>query len=103
MKTFDLKDGVWVEIFSVQPTQEQLDILQSTDIALLSQQIAIVSQLNYSIPVVDSTKLEELYQSMIPAEPGEYQLLGIQLSEDNGEYFGILNCRINGEHKQIRL
>ena len=103
MKTFDLKDGVWVELISILPTQEQLAILESEDNSLFQQQTAILSQLNYSIPVVNSTKLEDLYHSMIPTEPGEYELLGIQLSEDNGEYFGILNCRIAGEHKQIRL
>jgi hypothetical protein len=103
MKTFDLKDGVWVELISVTPTQEQLDILASEDESLNEQKKTILSQINYSEPAMDASKLEELYQSMIPTEPGVYELLGVQLSEDNGEYFGILNCRINGEHKQIRL
>lgn len=103
MKTFDLKDGVWVELISVKPTQEQLDILASEDESLNEQKKTILSQINYSEPVADASKLEELYQSMIPTEPGVYELLGIQLSENVGEYSGILNCRIDGQHKQVRL
>jgi hypothetical protein len=40
---------------------------------------------------------------MIPKIDGKYEFLSLQLSEDKGEYFGILNCRVDGEHIQVRI
>lgn len=103
MKTYNLNNGVWEQLFTVPPTQEQLDILNSEDTNLNSQKVEILAKLNFTKPVKDPSKLNSLYQEMIPKIDGEYEFLSLQLSEDKGEYFGILNCRVNGEHIQVRI
>ena len=105
MKTFELKNGNWYELKSIIPTEEETVVLNTEDESLTEQQKAILAKLNFTEPVEEkeSTKLEELYQSLIPTDPGEYELIGINISKEGDEYFGILNCRINGEHKQVRF
>jgi hypothetical protein len=46
-------------------------------------------------------EMEELRDEL--KEKDTYQLISINLTEKEDKFTGILNCRVNGEHKQIRF
>ena len=57
---------------------------------------------------VEEPKLSELnsiYTSHKPAidENGTYQFISMDLSQDELTSWGILNCRVNDEHVQVRF
>jgi hypothetical protein len=49
--------------------------------------------------------LEAFYENKKPElrDGDDYQLIAIDLREAGDTYSGILNCRVNGEHIQIRF
>jgi hypothetical protein len=104
------QEGNWIEILSVTLTKEQRDLITSKKEEdreaqnELSQ--LIKSQREGIVELVKSEQLSNLYDTLKPElkETDEYQLITIDLSEkQEGKFVGILNCRVNGEHKQIRL
>jgi hypothetical protein len=111
MKTFQSTiEGAWTKIVPVQLTDVQKELLLSTKDEdkdakrILSQEIS--SQMN-GIPNSEETaQLNSLYNSVKPElkEDESYQLLSITvLGHEDEELSGILNYRINKEHKQIRF
>ena len=98
-------EGVWVEIKPTILTEEQKTILQSSNeeekTALMAKlkeesetkpdKVALalaVAQYNYVKPVVSKDET--------------YEFIQCSLTLTNTTK-GILNCRVNGEHKQIRF
>lgn len=111
MKTYQsTTEGQWIELKGVELTQEQKELLRSRKEEDKEQQqelyLWIKSQKEGE---VEEGKVEELisfYNSVKPElkEEDTYQLISIDLSEkEDGKKVGILNCRVNGEHKQIRF
>jgi hypothetical protein len=51
------------------------------------------------------SELHSIYQSVKPTieEGSTYEFIGMNCSQDGVKSWGILNCRINGEHIQIRF
>jgi transcription initiation factor TFIIIB Brf1 subunit/transcription initiation factor TFIIB len=107
MKTYQsTTEGTWIELKGVQLTKEQRDLLRSRNEADKDAQ-AELSQLIKSQREgeVESSKVAELtsfYNTIKPAD-SNFQLISIDLSEKEDKFVGILNCRINGEHKQVRF
>jgi len=61
-----------------------------------------------SIVNLDNPKIAELdafYETKKPEvkEGQEYSLISIDMRESGDSFTGILNCRVNGEHIQIRF
>jgi hypothetical protein len=53
----------------------------------------------------NSTDLKDFYNKMVPVlnNTDVYELICVDLSQkDDGDFTGILNCRVNGVQKQIR-
>jgi hypothetical protein len=52
-----------------------------------------------------SVALNQLYDANKPAlqEDDRYEYISMDVSEDSGSYWGILNCRVNNEHVQVRF
>ena len=54
----------------------------------------------------DIAELDALHDRIRPdvAEDGTYQVIALDASRNSaGEWSGILNCRVNGEHVQVRF
>jgi regulatory protein YycI of two-component signal transduction system YycFG len=110
MKTYQsTTEGQWIELKGVQLTKEQRDLMRSrneTDReaqAQLSDEIK--SQREGEVPTQKKNELKAFYDSVKPElkEGDNYELISIDLSEKEDKLVGILNCRINGEHKQVRF
>ena len=99
-------EGTWFELFQIQLTDEQKNLLRSTDESdeEAKQQLInkIKSNQKKSVSSEKSSELTNLYNSVKPEldEGDVYELISIDVSETDN---GILNCRINSEHKQIRF
>lgn len=97
------KEGTWIELKQVELTQEQIDLLSSTDdkatIKTLLDEIKSLREVEAQTEdlVIANAKYNEVKPTL--KETDVYELISFDISNNNG----ILNCRINGEHKQIRF
>ena len=105
-------ENIWYEIIPVELTEQQISVLQSTEttseIIQEKQEIHEMIKALREQPVSETYKvqLDQLYAAHKPQlkENDTYQLISIDASEfDNNEFHGILNCRVNGDHIQVRF
>jgi hypothetical protein len=99
-------EGVWVEILNVELTEEQNAILASDDKEAIVELVNwIKSEREGAVSEAKSLELSSFYDGIKPElkEDDVYQLISIDLSEENNKFIGILNCRVNEEHIQIRF
>lgn len=92
-------ENAWTEISKVQLTAEQ-EALEP------KERFALLKDLRESAPTTaDATIATAKYLEVKPTlkEEDVYQLIGIDLQLNGQESTGILNCRVNGEHLQIRF
>ena len=89
-------EGVWIE--SLQATEAQIETLQNGSD---EEKKAVTTALKGTPSKADIAKANEVYNLHKPQDEN-YSLIGCDLTIDNGVR-GIINCRINGEHKQIRF
>jgi hypothetical protein len=109
MKTYQSNiEGAWVEILKVELTAEQKSVLMSNNDNDKEAKNDLLQSLKTQREVaVSENKIQELvnfYNTIKPElkETDVYQLISADLSEAN-PFSGILNCRVNGEHVQIRF
>lgn len=99
-------EGVWIELKPVSLTEEQKALLMSTNEsdkeAKKSLMEEIKTQREGSVEAEKQTELTALYNSKKPELKPEdvYQLISADVNENLS---GIINCRVNGEHEQIRF
>jgi hypothetical protein len=114
MKIFQsITENIWIELVNIPLTtltSEQKQLLFSTDPEDAPAKAALREIIRASREVVvTGEKLSELitfYNTIKPAlkDGDTYQFIGVDLSEKSENVFsGILNCRVNGEHKQVRF
>jgi hypothetical protein len=111
MKQFQsTTENNWVEIKPVQLTESQRTLLMSFNVEDKIAKNELIEQIKSQRELeVNQNKMQELndfYNSVKPElkQTDIYQLISIDFSEKTqGIFNGILNCRINGEHKQIRF
>jgi hypothetical protein len=102
-------EGTWIELIQVTLTEEQQTLLSSTNEADNAAKAALILQIKADREVAlaseDVVIAEATYLANKPALTGgdTYQLIAIDMTLDNGVTRGILNCRVNGEHKQVRF
>lgn len=100
MKTFQsTTEGAWVELlpltnkktlFSKQTEENREDIKRETA----------------EVTPEKSTELSNFYTSIKPElkEEDTFQLIAMDIHEKGeGQFTGILNCRVNSKHEQIRF
>jgi hypothetical protein len=94
------EEGVWKENQALKLTEEQLSVIEGEDSVEKTELIASVRD-NSFVNVEDVTELVALYNAHKPVlkEGDLYAFINMNVSGSNG----ILNCRVNGEHKQIRF
>jgi hypothetical protein len=102
-------EGNWIELLPFQLTKEQIDLMRSNkeedNVAKQELSALIKSKREGSVATKKKNELKSFYDSVKPELNQEdvYQLISIDISEKEDKFIGILNCRINGEHKQIRF
>lgn len=109
MKNFNsTTEGTWIELVRVELTDEQKTLLMSKDPDDKDAQEQLVSKIKSdsqkSVSSEKSSKLSGLYNYFKPiiGDSDVYELISINVTE--GDLFkGILNYRLNGEHKQVRF
>lgn len=102
-------EGIWIEVLNPDLTQEfallhELLAEQQYE-AANDVQNAIKIQREGAVSEEKLTELNTVYQTHKPKIPDgiSYQLIAMDVSEIEGEFRGILNCRVDGEHKQVRF
>ena len=104
-----ITEGTWVELVPVQLTQEQQSLLMSRKEEDLEAKAELIAEIKTKREKALSTEEVEtatsIYNSFKPAlqESDEYQLISVDMTLSNETGTGIINCRVNGEHKQIRF
>jgi hypothetical protein len=80
---------------------------QSNEENIWLEQVVVDDDELQLIPVNQEKQNEliRLHNSVKPVlEDGSiYQLISMDVSEDSGLYWGILNCRVDNDHRQIRF
>jgi hypothetical protein len=102
-------ENYWVELKQVVLTQEEKELLTSTSETDKEVKKVLMERIKAEREVVaeeaDLTLVQAAYDSIKPVlkESDTYQLISVNFTINSGVVNGILNCRVNGEHKQIRL
>ena len=111
MKNFKLKDTEdnWKEIRPIQLTKAERDLLSDGENKSQEKRTlqASLKGKREKLPIKkDKDKATEIYNKYKPKleETDIYEIIQMDLTiDDEGKERGIINCRINGEHKQIRF
>ena len=116
MKNFELtkdyyvpnSEHKWIEILPVIEKQSKL-LFDSNSYPIKDTDIANLAKESRK-DVIDSKKLnllKKLYNNLISdidsSAGAEYELINVCVAEVDGIHSGIINFRINQEHKQIRF
>jgi hypothetical protein len=94
------EEGVWKEILNPAITEQQLVILEGEDTTEKQELIESI-RLSSTQAVVDTAELVALYNANKPElkDADVYSLIDANIYNNTG----LINCRVNGEHKQIRF
>lgn len=110
MKNIQLTtEGIWIELVSVELTETEKNLLMSKEELDKEAKETLVEKIKSEREQPASKKDAEIaqkkYEEIKPIlEEGQtYQLIAMNASINDGNISGILNCRVNGEHKQIRF
>jgi hypothetical protein len=104
-----LEEGTWIELNQVEFTEAQIALLMSTNEEDKDSQKELkdeIESLSKSVAQEEDAALAQAkYEEVKPAlkETDVYQLISFDTIINEGTLSGILNCRVNGEHKQIRF
>jgi hypothetical protein len=102
-------EGTWVELVPVELTESEKTLLTSTneqDKEAKAELIAEIKTRSEKVLVkAESDKAKAIYLNLKPTlkETDIYQLISVNMTLDGETGTGIVNCRVNGEHKQIRF
>ena len=110
MKTYNsTTEGVWVEILSVQITEEEIAIMNGSDDNAKKQVIAdINARKQGDVSTEKAEALTSIYDGIKSflqlKETDVYELIGADVSElDDLSRRGIVNYNVNGVQKQFRF
>lgn len=104
-----ITEGTWVELVPVEFTEAEQTLLISTKEEDLEPKAELIAEIKTKREKALSTEEVEIatsiYNSFKPTlqEIDEYQLISVNMTLSNETDTGIINCRVNGEHKQIRF
>jgi hypothetical protein len=102
-------EGTCIELIQVQLTEEQTTLLMSKEESDKEAKEALILEIkaereqpaSQEDAEIAQTKYEEIKPTL---EEGQtYQLIAMNALISEGKINGILNCRVSGEHKQIRF
>lgn len=102
-------ETIWKEIVRVELTENELALIRSNSEEDKVARNALIDRVKSEQEVTldeDSTILaQSIYEYNKPTlkENDTYQLIAVDIHLDGEVGKGIINCRINGEHKQVRF
>jgi hypothetical protein len=99
-------EGAWVELKQVELTEAQKTILFSNDNEAKATLFAeIKANREVKATKADKDLAVAKYTEVKPIleETDVYELVAVDITIENASVSGILNYRVNGEHKQIRF
>ena len=102
-------ETVWKEIVKVELTAEEKTLMFSTNeedkVAKKALIDRVKSERELELDVETSAIAQAIYESKKPTlkETDTYQLIAVDMQLDGEVGRGIINCRVNGEHRQIRF
>jgi hypothetical protein len=102
-------EGVWFDPIHIELTTEERELTQSVNVADEEAKAAIfaIIKANQENPAAtaDATEAQAVYEFHKPVleEINTYEFISVNLCIDGTRKNGIINCRINGDHKQIRF
>lgn len=104
-----IEEGTWTESVLVELTEAEQFLLDSNEEmdkeAQEALHIKIASEKEKPASNADAKMAQDFYATIKPElkEGDEYMFLAMSLYIDNENKKGILNCRVNGDLKQIRF
>jgi hypothetical protein len=104
-----ITEGTWVELVPVQLTEEQQTLMMSRKEEDLEAKtklaVELKSKREKALTKAESKIAQGIYTSLKPElkETDVYQLISVDMTLTGETGRGIINCRVNGEHKQIRF
>jgi hypothetical protein len=104
-----IEEGTWNEVFFVALTAAEEFLLDSNDemdIDAKKDLLARISTDKLKPASAEDAKLaQDFYATIKPKlkEGDEYKFLAMSMFIDGDNKMGILNCRVNEDHKQIRF
>ena len=101
-----VEEGTWIEIKQVDLTAEQMAILASEDIDAQNTLSEYITQQRQGVATdADIQTGNAKYTEIKPTlkDTDVYALISMDIVVEAERVTGILNCRINGEHQQIRF
>lgn len=101
------EEGIWFSLVSYTPTEEQLTILKTLPTTEEENTLrvntleAIKLASREDVTAEEKTELDALYNANKPElkSTDVYILIEARISNTSG----LINCKVNGEHKQIRF
>jgi hypothetical protein len=102
-------ENTWIELKTVELTEEQTTLLMSKEESDKEAKEALIQEIKAEReqPALESDAeiFQKIYESIKPTlkEGQTYQLIAVNAFISEGKISGILNCRVSGEHKQIRF
>ena len=102
-------ETIWKEIVKVELTEEEKLLQYSTIEDDIEARKILIDRIKAEreIPVDEeiSTLAQSIYEANKPIlkENDTYQLIAVNMVLNDKVGNGIINCRVNGEHKQIRF
>ena len=110
MKTIQsVTETVWKEIVKVELTAEEKTLMLSTNeedkVAKKELMDRVKSERELNLDVETSDIAQAIYEANKPTlkETDTYQLIAVDMQLEGEVGTGIINCRVNEEHKQIRF
>ena len=103
-KDFTIRDGRWVSRTYAYPTPDQQAVLLARDPAkgLTDEQKKVTAEIQaaqfLSASTEDQATLQAIYDANFPVGA---ELIDVDITLPNVR--GIINCRVGGEHQQIRF
>jgi len=102
-------EGVWVENKKVALTQSQKQLLETTDDDNFTERENLKEWVKSQKLIEVSEEINEAAQSIYlqhkPTikEGDSYQLISVSMRYMNGKGSGLINCRVNDKHIQVRF
>ena len=105
-----IEEGKWIELVSVELTETEQAILLSTNSDDFESKLALSEKIKTeskkSVSATIASKAKSKYNEIKPSlkETDVYQLIAADfVYDDTNNTSGILNYRLNEEHKQVRF
>jgi hypothetical protein len=102
-------EGTWIELIQVKLTQSDRELIESNDESTAAAKATLMHEIKNRRETPLSEEDTEIANSVYAQhkpnlkESDQYQLISANISLNGNVGRGIINCRVNGEHIQVRF